>query len=297
MRRNSIVAGLLTAIFFIACVAAPVAAREIEGAIPDTSRVVSIGDSITEIVFALGEEKRLVGRDSTSTYPAAANALPDVGYMRALSPEGVLSINPTAIIAVEGSGPREAVDVLRKASVPFVFVPEKYTAESLVEKIRIVGRALGVDEKAEQLARRTEAELEEAQADAKKVATPKRVLFVLSSKGGKIMGAGSGTAADGILKLAGAQNAVAGFSGYKPLNDESIIMANPDIILAMDRSGGDHKADNAELLANKALAATPAGRDKRIVRLGGQYMLGFGPRTANAVRDLYNAFYKSQPGQ
>ena len=62
-------------------------------------------DSITEIVYALGEEGRLVGRDTTSTYPEAASKMPDVGYMRALSPEGVLSINPTAIIAVEGQRP------------------------------------------------------------------------------------------------------------------------------------------------------------------------------------------------
>ena len=106
-------------------------AEEITGRVADASRVVSIGDFITEIVYALGEEGRLVGRDFTSTYPDAANKLPDVGYMRALSPEGVLSINPTAIIAVEGSGPKETIEVLKKASVPFVFVPEKYTAASV----------------------------------------------------------------------------------------------------------------------------------------------------------------------
>ncbi len=271
-------------------------AEEITGRVPDASRVVSIGDSITEIVFALGEEARLVGRDSTSTYPDAANRLPDVGYMRALSPEGVLSINPTAIIAVEGSGPKETIEVLKKASVPFVFVPENYTAASVTEKIRIVGKALGVDDKAEKLAQRVELDLAAAQAETSKIKARKRVLFILSAQGGKILASGTKTAANGIIELAGAENAITGFQGYKPLTDESIITAKPDIILVMDR-GGDHIAVNTDLLANKAIAATPAGEAKNIVRMGGQYLLGFGPRTAQAAHDLAKAFYGNELSQ
>lgn len=107
-------------------IAAPVPASENVAVLADTSRIVAIGGSITEIVYALGEEGHLVARDSTSRYPAAAVALPDVGYMRQLSPEGVLSVNPSGILALHGSGPKEAVDVLKKSSVPFIDVPEHY---------------------------------------------------------------------------------------------------------------------------------------------------------------------------
>ncbi|MHC1550675.1 heme/hemin ABC transporter substrate-binding protein [Phyllobacterium sp. K27] len=265
-------------------------AEEVAGPLPDTSRVVSIGGSITEIIYALGEEGRLVGRDTTSVYPREAFALPDVGYMRALSPEGVLSINPTAIIAVEGSGPEQAVDLLKKASVPFVFVPENYTAASVSEKIRIVGKALSVDDKAKKLSDDVEADLAAAQAETKDIKIRKRVLFVLSIQGGKILAAGDQTAANGIIKLAGAENAVEGFTGYKALSDESILTAKPDVILVMDR-GDNHATIDTELLANKAIAATPAGENKAIIRMGGQYLLGFGPRTASAVRDLSKRFY------
>lgn len=271
-------------------------AEEIVGRAPDASRVVSIGDSITEIVYALGEEGRLVGRDSTSTYPDAANKLPDVGYIRALSPEGVLSINPTAIIAVEGSGPKETIEVLKNASVPFVFVPETYTAASVTEKIRIVGKALGADDKAESLAKKVESDLAATRAETSNIKTRKRVLFILSAQGGKILASGTRTAANGIIELAGAENAITGFQGYKPLTDESIITAKPDVILVMDR-GGDHSAANADLLANKAIAATPAGEAKNIVRMGGQYLLGFGPRTAQAAHDLAKAFYGNELSQ
>lgn len=292
MKKLSLVATMLG----ILALTANAIAEEISGPIPDASRVVSIGGSITEIIYDLGEEGRLVGRDTTSVFPEAAHKIPDVGYMRALSPEGVLSINPTAIIAVEGSGPREAIDVLKKASVPFVFVPENYTAESVSEKIRIVGKALGVDDKAEKLSAKVEKELAAAEAETKNIKTRKRVLFVLSTTGGKIMAAGTKTAADGIIELAGADNVVTGYSGYKTMTDEAILTAQPDVILVMDVHGPRAIAD-ADLLANKAIAATPAGQTKNIVRMGGQYLLGFGPRTAEAVHDLAKAFYGTEAGQ
>ena len=112
---------------------------------PDASRIAAIGGAITEIVYALGEQGRLVARNSTSVYPQAALSLPDVGYMRALSPEGVLSVNPTGILALQGSGPKEAVDVLKKASIPYITVPEKFDHAGILDRIRVVAKAIGAD--------------------------------------------------------------------------------------------------------------------------------------------------------
>ncbi|MEP9389141.1 hemin ABC transporter substrate-binding protein [Mesorhizobium sp. KR9-304] len=256
----------------------------------DTSRIASIGGAITEIVYALGEQDKLVARDSTSLYPEAALKLPDVGYMRALSPEGVLSINPTGILAVEGSGPKEAIDVLRKASVPFIMVPETFDHAGILEKIRVVGQAMGAEEKAAALSGKVEADLAAAEKLTAGIADRKRVLFILSMQGGKLLAAGSNTAANGIIELAGGVNAVDGFSGYRQLSDEAAILARPDIILMMDR-GGDHGPADAELFTHPAIASTPAGQAKRLVRLDANYLLGFGPRTAGAIRDLATALY------
>lgn len=257
----------------------------------DTSRLVSIGGAVTEIVFALGESDKLAARDSTSTYPQAALKLPDVGYMRALSPEGVLSVNPSAILMIDGAGPKEALDVLTKASVPIVRIPEGYDRAGILAKIKAVGKALGAEAEAEQLAAKVGADVDAASATVANIpeARRKRVLFVLTLQNGKIMAAGQHTAADGILKLAGAVNATGDFHGYKPLNDEAIIAARPDVILMM-RDGGPG-ASNAEVLANPAIALTPAGQNKALIRQGSMTMLGFGPRTAEAIRDLATALY------
>jgi iron complex transport system substrate-binding protein len=259
----------------------------------DTSRIASVGGSVTEIVYALGEQDKLVARDSTSVYPEAALTLPDVGYMRQLSPEGVLSVNPSGLLVIEGSGPKEAIDVLKKASLPFITVPETFDHAGILEKIRVVGKAFDADEKAAELAAAVDADLAAAEKLTSGIPEKKRVLFILSMQGGKILAAGSDNAANGIIELAGAVNAVEGFSGYKQLTDEATILARPDIILMMDRRGGQGVTE-AELFAHPAIAPTPAGQAKKLIRMDGNYLLGFGPRTAGAIRELATALYGDQ---
>lgn len=281
------------ALLFGALAASAAIAEEGQTVFKDTSRIVSIGGSITEIAYALGEQDKLVARDSTSLYPEAALKLPDVGYMRQLSPESVLSVDPTGLLVVEGSGPKETIDVLKKASIPFITVPETYDHAGILEKIRVVGQAFGVDEKAAELLASVDADLAAAERLTAGIPEKKRVLFILSMQGGKILAAGSDTAANGIIELAGAVNAVEGFSGYKQLSDEAAILAKPDFILMMDRGEGQSVSE-AELFAHPAIAPTPAGQAKRLVRMNGGYLLGFGPRTASAIRDLATTLYGDQ---
>ncbi|RWQ27850.1 ABC transporter substrate-binding protein [Mesorhizobium sp.] len=259
--------------------ALPARAAEGTEVFADPSKIAAIGGSITEIVFALGEQDRLVARDSTSRYPEAALKLPDVGYMRQLSPEGVLSVNPSGILALHGSGPKETVDVLKKTSIPFIEVPERYDHEGILEKIRIVGKALGADAEADALAAEIDAKLKAAENQTASIKDRKRVLFVLSMRGGKI-------------RLSGGVNAVDGFSGYKQLSDEAVITARPDVILMMNNAGPGVSDD--ELFANPSIRSTPAGAARKVVRMDGGYLLGFGPRTADVIRDLAASLYGGQ---
>ncbi|KKB10689.1 hemin ABC transporter substrate-binding protein [Devosia geojensis] len=256
----------------------------------DTSRLVSIGGSLTEIIYALGEEAKLVARDQTAVYPPEALELPDVGYMRALAPEGVLSVSPTALLVIEGSGPPEALEVLSHAGVEYQTVPESFSHEGVVAKIRAVGEALGVPDKAEALATEIDAALAAAEEKTAGLEQRKRVLFILSMQGGKVNASGTGTAANGIIELAGAVNAIQDYEGYKQLTEEAVIAAAPDVILMMDR-GGDHAASEAEMLSHPAISLTPAAQNHAFIRMDGAYLLGFGPRTAEAVTDLVEALY------
>ena len=288
--RATVAAALILAATATATVAAPAITP-----FPDASRLVSIGGSLTEIIYALGEEEHLIARDTTATYPDAATRLPDVGYMRALSAEGVLSVNPSAILVVHGSGPADALALLAKAGVPYIEVPDSFSHQGILDKVLTVGDALGAGDKAKVLADELDAQLKSVEAITARVSTPKRVLFVLSVQDGKLMASGSGTAADGIIHLAGAVNAGADYPGYKVLNDEAIAAARPDAILLMD-NGGDHSATTDTILANPGVALTPAGQNAAIIHMDGSYLLGFGPRTPAAVLELVHQLYPDLKG-
>ena len=98
-----------------------------------------------------------------------------------------------------------------------------------------------------------------------------------------MLAAGGHSAADAVIALAGGHNVLAAFDGYKPVNAEALVAAAPDYILAMTRPGVD---PSDEIRALPGIELTPAGKNDRIVAVDGQKLLGFGPDTAAAIRDL-----------
>jgi iron complex transport system substrate-binding protein len=262
--------------------------------IRDAGRIVSIGGAVTEIFYALGLEDRVVAVDTTSLFPPSAlKTKPNVGYMRQLSPEGVLGLSPTLVMAVEGAGPKETIAVLDHASVPFVHVPDRFTGEGIVEKIALIASATGTDARGKCLASMVEDDLAALAGLRAGIGKPARVMFVMSLANGRPLVAGRGTAADGIIRLAGAVNALDDLHGYKPVSDEAIAVARPDAILSMQREG--FKLDPAEVFAHPAFALTPAAETRNLIAMEGLYLLGFGPRTARAARDLARQLYPELP--
>lgn len=253
-------------------------------------RIVSLGGTASEIIAALGQADRMIARDTTTSYPESLTALPDVGYVRALSPEGVLSVNPDMIIAEGGAGPVEAVDVLKAAGLPYVEVPEDLGPDGIARKITVIGEALGVQDAATTLAAGVEAGLADARAKAAAIEPKKRVIFILSLQGGRVMAGGEGSSAEAIITLAGGINAATGFKGYKPMTDEALLAAAPDAIVMMDREG-DLAIDNSDILALAALSDSPAVKNEAVIRMDGLKLLGFGPRTPEAAAELRTALY------
>jgi iron complex transport system substrate-binding protein len=257
----------------------------------DTSRIVSVGGAVTEILYALGMEKNIVGIDTTSLYPPnAAAEKPSVGYMRALSAEGVLGLRPTLIIANEGTGPKETMTVLQAANVPTVIVPDSFSGAGILDKIRVVSEAAGQLQRGRCMADRVRADLGALDRLVASIPAKKRVMFVLSFVNGRAMVSGRKTAADGIIHMAGAINAVSEYEGYKPITDEAVIAAKPDVVLSMQR-GGPNPVTADEVFAQASFGATPAAAGKKFVAMDGLYLLGFGPRTARAARDLAETLY------
>lgn len=253
-------------------------------------RLVSVGGALTEIVYALGAADLLVGVDTTSLYPPAARSLPQVGYMRQLSAEGVLSLAPTLLLITEEAGPPAVLRQLQAAGVRMVLLPGGHQPGAVRARIEGVAKAVGQEARGQALAARVDQDVARIAAALKGVSEP-RVLFLLTpSGGGTPLASGRHTAADALIAMSGGVNAIAGYDGYKPLTPEAALAADPDYILVpghtMDALGGA-----GAIAAMPGLKDTRAVREHRIVSMDMLTMLGFGPRIAVAMRQLAAAIH------
>lgn len=256
-------------------------------------RVVVAGGDLTEIAYALGAGDRIIAVDSTSNYPPEVTEKAQIGYVRRLSAEGILSMTPDLLLTADDAGPETALSQIDSAGVRTEIAPEASTVDRIADKIRFVGAALGKTEEAGVLARSVDDALDDVAARVAQIKTEPRVLFILSMDRGAPLVGGGGTSADEIIRRAGGINAAEGFDGYKPMSREAILQAGPEVILMMqqhaDRVGGlDIVLDKPEI------ALTPAGQSRNAVAMEGMLLLGFGPRTPQAIAELARALHKEE---
>ncbi|MDO4904215.1 MAG: ABC transporter substrate-binding protein [Lautropia sp.] len=267
---------------------APSAASEGAGSTAGASaagarRIVSMGGTLTEIIYALGAGDRVVGVDRSSFYPPEAKKLPHVGYFRRFSVEGVASLQPDLVIAGAESGPPSAVHMLKGLGVRVELIELKPELSALLGRIDELAALLGRQAAGDALAARIRAQVERATA----VSRPRRVL-ALSNHVGKLQGAGRDTAIDTQLRMLGATNLLAeSHRSYKPVSAESVASLRPDVIVTSRMTAPDGMAAFRQ---QPGVAGTPAGRLGHIVLLDNLLMLGFGPRVGESLQQLSDAF-------
>lgn len=258
------------------------AAWAAQGAAPE--RVVTLGGSVTEIAFALDRGDRIVADDLSSLYPEAATRLPRVGYYRATPVEGVVAMRPDMVLASEQAGPPQAIQKLAELGVNLQVVSDQPTIDSLFRRIEQVAGALDARSAGAQLSASLRRDLDRIQAQPRSG----RPTLLMVNRTGASQGAGSGTAADEVLRLAGLTNVLAGQQGYKPLSPEAMTALTPELIVittsSLDALGGMDK-----LLQVPGVIGTPAARAGRIVMMDDLLVLGLGPRLPQALRQLQDA--------
>lgn len=271
--------------FAISLVCAAIVLSAATARAESAERIVSVGGAVTEILYALGKGKNIVAVDTTSSFPVATKAKAKLGYLRALAVEPIIAMNPTMVIADGDAGPPTVLQQLREAGIRLVLAPNEPTVQNIYAKIATVAAAVDREPEGTAMIAKLKSELRGLSKVIARLAEKPRVLFLLSIGRGSPLAGGNETTADTIIGLAGGVNAAAGFTKYKPVPPEAVVAARPDILLVTNRTlrllGGREK-----LLARPEIAATPAGRAGRIVSMDGLLMLGFGPRTAAAVRAL-----------
>ena len=256
----------------------------------EASRIVSLGPDVTEIIFALGAGDKIIAVDRSSKYPAETATKANVGYRRSLSPEGILTLNTDLIIASEDIGPPETTDVLNQSAVEILYIPVDNSRAGLVKKIGLIAKRLDLEKEGDALTQKVIDDFDAATAYASKISAEKQKKVVFFHGLARLSGAGSDTAADAFIRYAGGINPLSVYSGYKPVSEEWLVKAEPDVVLMLsDGNGGPTRED---VFSRKALQQTPAAKSQSLVVLEGPYMLGFGPRTAEAIRKLAAALYE-----
>ncbi|TCC99206.1 hemin ABC transporter substrate-binding protein [Pedobacter hiemivivus] len=248
-------------------------------------RIITLSAALTETVDALGFGPQIVAIDVTSTYPAYTSKLPKVSQNRTVSTEGLISFSPDLVLSPEGGLSKATESQLKSAGIKVVILKQEFSAKGASTFIRQVAAALGATAKGEELVKKTEPEVNKALALVKENPKSPKVLFIYARGTGVMMVAGKDTNIDAIIKLAGGKNAAQGFSKFKPYTTESLVNANPDIILMFD-FGYKSLGGAASILKMPGVSLTNAGKNKRIVEMDGELLTGFSTRLAQAITQL-----------
>lgn len=258
------------------------------------TRIASLGGDITEIIYALGSSDLIVAVDSTSQFPAEAlNTKKNVGYLRALSTEGILATGATQIIASDRAGPPEVVMALKSASIAYREIKDQNDPNGVAEKIRNVGMLIERKEESDALAAKVLEKFSVVESARSQIETRKKVIFIIGVRNGRATVAGRGTSADAMIALSGAENAAALIEGFKPVTDEQLVQLAPDVVIVMKQSDPNNDAVK-EAKALQGLRSSPAFLQDRFLGVDGLYMIGFGPRAPDAAADLMRALYPEQ---
>ena len=254
------------------------------------ARVVTLGGSVTEIVYALEMQHLLVGADQSSLYPAEAQALTSIGYYRMVPTEGVLRLQPDLVIASEQAGPPHAMAQLAAMGLRVEKVSDQPSIASLHDRISQVAGLLGVRERGAALSQAIDAGIGRASL----IPTERLRALLVVMRSGKLLGAGQDTAAAKILELAGLENVLLRQKGYQPITAEVVSALGPAVIVVTSSSVRSLGGLDA-VRRNPALRMTPAALEGRVIELDDLLAQGIGPRLALAIEKIREGVSHAQP--
>ena len=287
-QRSRIIASFVSAvILWLACVL-PLMAKKAEDQLgreiripDDPQRVVALAPSITEIIFALGQQNRLKGTTQFSNYPAEAANLPKVGSYVRLDLERIVALNPDLCIAIKDGNPKVTIERLQNLNIP-VFAVNPRNLETMMQTIQTLGDILNAPEKAETLVQAMRGRIQRVDALVAGIEQRPRVFIQIGIS--PIVSAGTNTFIHELIVRAGGINVAAGKKAYPHFSREQVLALAPDVLIitSMSRSGAFEKAE-ADW---RRLIDAPTGLEKRIYTVDSDVFDRPSPRLLDALETL-----------
>jgi len=253
-----------------------------------SARVVGVSKQINEFLFAIGAQDVLVGRDLTSVYPAEIQRIPSVGYHRALSAEGIISLKPTLLLTDGNVGPEPVLSQVRQVGIPVLDLSPGSSVDSAQILLARLGKEFHREAAADSVLAEWKRGMEAVRADSARLAAgphPRVLLMHFGQIANNYLAVNRGSPADQMIRWAGGVNAIDSVGGMTRLTPELIAKAAPDVIIATD-VGFDRVGSAAAFAALPGVALTPAGKAGRIHRVDESEIIYYGPRTPATVRKL-----------
>jgi iron complex transport system substrate-binding protein len=251
-------------------------------------RVVCVSKQINEFLYDIHAESVLVARDLTSVYPPQITKLPSVGYHRALSAEGIISMRPTMLLTDGNLGPAAVVDQVKKVGIPVVDMSPGSSLESAQALMARLGKEFHHERDADSVIAKWNHDMAEALRDSSawsKGPRPRVLVMHFGQIANDYLAIKRGTPADQIIRWAGGENAIDSIGGMLRLTPELIAKAAPDIIIATD-VGYDRVGSPEKFAALPGVSLTPAGKAKRIYRVDETEVMYYGPRTPASLETI-----------
>ena len=257
--------------------------------------IIAAGGTTTELLYNLGAGDDIVAVDVTSRFPVEIQALPKIGYHRALSAEGLLALQPKTLIGTDEMGPPEVLKQLAAAGVQVETLSTDASFENLGERISKLSSLLGQEKKGLEMWEAIQHEAEEA-GEIAAGHKPVRALFLMAHTGTPVVAGGNSTA-NTLIEMAGAVNPAAeAFDGFRSVSGESLLAMAPDVILVSNYTREQKKGLDDLFDLQPGLKATPAGRNGKIVTIDGSVIVsGLGPRVGLVAKQLAQDLYLHTP--
>lgn len=256
----------------------------------EAKRIIALGGSVTEIIYALGQHNRLVGIDQSSVYPPEVQALPSIGYYRNVPAEGVLRLKPDLVIASEQAGPSQALAQLESLGIRIERVSDQPELESLYTRVRQIANLLGVPDRGKLM--RDDLELQLTTSYQLNAHRPSAMMLVMRT--GKLLGAGRNTAAAKIIELSSLENALNDYTGYRPISAEIVHARMPQALIVTSHTVQSFGGMDT-LLQQVVLSKTPAAMNGHIIELDDLLAQGLGPRLPLAIQKIRQGVLVQRP--